>query len=331
MSAEEKPKIGMFYTILNILGLLGIGYSTFMGLMYVSHGITWISFMFAFLFLASLYFLGQYLIVMKLKDRNIKTLIPEMILGGVVLVIFIFALPFCVHYYDVEFGRKDEMIKAGIAKVDLIINLKNDYEEKVEEKIKNYNDNLSTLKFELFKCKDKICIQNVCDRLLPLVGEGPIGECRSFSFGGNTSSIESSIEQAAKGRVADTTRKYKIDSLAAYVQFHSEAKAVFENWSYTKVSRYYYDIDGKYNQFAAKIKNKMPSISIPSAQDIDLHLDDFWFAFTNPVRIFIFSVIVILLFAFVLAPYFSVLRPEGTGLIQHGGRHYVKPNDLKNL
>lgn len=310
---EETNKTGTVPRIFYFIGLAFCTIFTFIGLIYVLHGNIPLSAFLSLLVLTALAILSSYLTYFKTKKGKKTNFLPEYILGGAYFLVFLISFPFIFHFIEVDFSRKDELIRAGTDRVNMITQLKAEYEMAIDQKVNSFSDSVKTYLSTYLLVSGKAATRNI---LISLLGVNTVNFSDYEQRHNNSAAIEklkADIEVAKESKITFIRAKYDLGNVNTESQeYCDKVLPVFESWRFLKVSYYYYDIGNMHQKVCNAAVNKMPDFlctqMVPPDTDLENALKSVFNA--SILKIGLFFLVALLINLCILAPYLASHRPD---------------------
>ncbi|HMC99932.1 MAG TPA: hypothetical protein VKH37_07260, partial [Ferruginibacter sp.] len=226
---------------------------------------------------------------------------PEVILGIIYAILFLFLFVIDYHYLNIDLANKDNVKTAAREKIANFQNMQAEYDISIVNKQNDFQHLV-----ELAATNFKTNRRNLAP-LATLIGTNAVNP--------NTPAgeIDSKVDSAAKNKTAVIRAIYELDSLnKASEEYLNTAQSVFDDWKLLKVSYYYKDIDSFYMKYYAKAKSKMSDFGYkPVIKDEYQFTEPLHSIKSSPVlRILLFLLGLVVMHLCILAPYFATKRAQ---------------------
>jgi len=313
---EELKKASTISKLFNALGALALTILTTIGLFYVFHGNLIIVGILFIVILVGIMLISKYLIDNKLKKRSgtksetmdtrIDNRKPEYILLSLYFLIGIVLFPFIYHFIDVDFARKNELRIAGITKVKSITDLKIAYNDVVQDSINKKIMQIESIEKAYFFNKNNASTRN---ELLGFLNNNPsVLEDEDTKLKGEIKRIKHKVpvifeENYGLGNVETEINEYV-----------EKASFVFEKWKMKDVSKYFLEIDKKFDEYYIIMTNKIPGFSFNKPKSEEFNVDSPLYSLLNGTisRIFLVFIFVMFLMVLTLWEYFNTGRKKSS-------------------
>lgn len=306
----EENKTGMLPGIFQIVGLIACGFFTFIGLIYIFNGNLGFPSFITILALGVMMIVVHYMCVWKGKKKknydDLPNRMPELILGCIYLVIFLFLFLIDFHYLSIDLANKDNIKTSGKEKIANFQNMQSEYANAIAAKIQNFTASVEIAKtnYQNASAANK---RTALTQLESLVGTGTVST-------GKGADLNSQVDAAALDKGKSIRATYELDSLdKACEQYLKTAQTVFEDWKFLKVSYYYKDIDVFYEKYYSQAKAKMSDFNFAGTLKSEYRINDPVFSLKNSpiLKLLLFFLGLVILHLCILAPYIVTKRQAG--------------------
>ncbi|AYQ36593.1 hypothetical protein [Runella sp. SP2] len=282
--------------IIHAIGLAFFMIFILMGLIYILHGSIYLTAFISITIVGILVGIIFGLVTLKKRTQAYISLLPEYLLVGLYIIIFIAVFPLCFHFFNIDIIHRNEMRKACLSKLGNLSTLENEYKKAIANKKSNLS-NSATVFYGNLENTGNAQYKRALDDLL-----GP---------GTWTDDLSKGIE--ASQNTLEARYKLSVVDSSNLQNFKQISKAVFENWQHLKVGYIYEQINIEFKQYEAIMKKKMPDFNGPTFNEAPLSLNSSIASIKNASVVdWLLSLFVLaLIYLAIILPYIYADRPIG--------------------
>lgn len=322
-NATQEVGVPIVPTIFSYLGMVACTLFTFMGVTYIFRGNIFVGGFVALLCLIILWVLANRLLTEKTTARRKPDNTTEYVLLGAYFVVFVVLFPFDFHFMEVEISQKENIIKAGMAKVNHVKDLIEKYNQFVKDSTERIRKNVEINTEELFRVANSNK-KGFADNIRKTLGNKE-EDFSSYLGNPNDKGAQEDLAKKLKKttdlkikQIQEACKKGNLDQVFKDSdEYRAGVESVFVGWNRLRIGQEYVSIDEHYASLLKHIQSNVSIFKHAPLVSSKVSMDDVSKSLSNATAnsFLLITLILVLAHCCLLAPYLVTQRADGgTGL-----------------